>query len=44
MIEQLWRVWKHNKFVGYVVSPSEWEATKMAQKKFGSFVFVERLI
>jgi len=38
-----WRVWKDNRFAGYVVSPSEYGAYIQAQDKFGSHVWVERV-
>lgn len=40
-----WRVWKNNKFAGYVVACSEWLAIKNAENKFGkSYILVERMI
>ena len=38
-----WRVIKNNRWVGYVVSPSERDALRQATTKFGSHVWVERL-
>lgn len=39
-----WRVYKHNRFVGYVVANSETHALRQANEKFGSHVLVERIM
>ena len=39
----VWRVFKNNKFAGYVYSPSEIDAMRKASQKFGSYVFIERI-
>jgi hypothetical protein len=39
----VWRVWKNNRFAGYVQSPSEQNAYLLAKDKFGSFVWIERI-
>jgi hypothetical protein len=39
----VWRVWKNNRFVGYVNSPSEMYAYIKAKEKFGENVMVERV-
>lgn len=38
-----WRVWKNNRFVGYVESFSEHGAYVKAQEKFGDYIWVERM-
>jgi hypothetical protein len=38
----VWAVWSNNRLVGYVRSPSEWDALRLAKEKFGSYTFVER--
>lgn len=42
--EYIWRVYKLNKFVGYVLSFSAIDAMRKANDKFGSYVLIERLI
>ena len=37
-----WAVVKECRIVGYVKAYSEWDAIKMAEKKYGSRLFVER--
>lgn len=39
-----WRVFQHNRFVGYVVAMSELDALRKANDKFGSYVLVERIV
>lgn len=39
-----WRVIKNCRFVGYVVSPSEYGAIRQAEEKYGRGVWVERLV
>jgi len=41
-IGQSWIVFKDNKFVGYVISPSEIDALRKASEKFGSNTRIER--
>jgi hypothetical protein len=40
-MDYIWAVWKDNRLVGYVRSPSEWDALRLAKEKFGSYTFVE---
>ena len=37
-----WAVMQDCRIVGYVRAYSEWDAIKMAEKKYGSRLFVER--
>jgi hypothetical protein len=39
-----WRVFKNNRFAGYVVAMSETDAMRKATEKFGRYVWVERII
>lgn len=39
-----WRVWKNNRFVGYVVSASQYDAFIRATEQFGQNVWVERMV
>jgi hypothetical protein len=44
MHEYTWRVWKNNRFAGYVVANSEWQAIRAAEEKFGKYyILVERI-
>jgi hypothetical protein len=44
MSEYTWRVWKYNRFAGYVTAPGEWQAISAAEEKFGKgFILVERV-
>lgn len=38
-----WRVFKNNRFVGYVVSFSQYDAYRKAKDKYGENVWLERL-
>jgi hypothetical protein len=38
-----WRVFQHNRFVGYVVAMSEYDALRKAQEKYGDYILVERI-
>lgn len=38
-----WRVFQHNRFVGYVVSMSCMDAMRKANEKFGKYVWIERV-
>lgn len=38
-----WRVWKNNRFAGYVVSASQYGAYTRATEQFGQNVWVERV-
>jgi hypothetical protein len=38
-----WRVFQHNRFVGYVVSFSETDATRKASEKYGKDIWLERI-
>lgn len=44
MSEYTWRVMKNNRFAGYVLAVSEWEALRKANDYYGSYVWVERLV
>ena len=37
-----WAVMQDCRIVGYIRAYSEWDAIKMAEKKYGSRLFVER--
>jgi hypothetical protein len=39
-----WRVWKNNRFAGYVVSSSQYDAYIRATEQFGQNVWVERMV
>ena len=39
-----WAVWKNNRLVGYVKSPSEWDAIRLAHSNYGSCLYVERCL
>lgn len=39
----VWRVWKNNRFAGYVSSPSQFDAFLKARAKFGQNIWVERI-
>ena len=41
--QYVWRVFKNNKFAGYVYSPSEIDSMRKANQKFGSYVLIERI-
>jgi len=38
-----WRVFKNNRFAGYVVAFSESDAMRKATEKYGTYVWIERL-
>lgn len=40
----IWRVWKDNRFAGYVSSPSQFEAYIRASEKYGQNVWVEKTV
>lgn len=39
-----WRVWQNNRIAGYVTAVSEYEAYSKAVTKYGSYVWVERML
>lgn len=39
-----WRVVQNNRFVGYVMALSEWDALKKAGEKYGKNIWVERMV
>jgi len=39
-----WRVFQHGRFVGYVVSFSQYDAWRKAKDKFGSDIRIEKVI
>lgn len=39
-----WRVFQHNRFVGYVVALSETDAMRKAQDKYGRYIWIERVV
>lgn len=41
--EYIWRVYKFNKFIGYVLSFSAIDAMRKANDKFGSYILIERV-
>jgi hypothetical protein len=43
MIEYSWRVVKNNRFAGYVVAMSQWDALRKAEESYGKNVWVERI-
>jgi hypothetical protein len=38
-----WRVFSNNRFAGYVIALSEFDAMKKAQDKFGLYIWIERI-
>lgn len=38
----IWRVWKDNRFAGYVTSTSQFDAYSKARDEYGQNVWVER--
>lgn len=38
-----WRVFANNRFAGYVVAFSEYDAVRKAQEKFGKNIWIERI-
>lgn len=40
----VWRVWKNNRFVGYISSPSQYDAYIRATDEYGDNVWVERML
>lgn len=42
MREYTWQVWKFNRFAGYVLAFSEWEALAKAKQTYGDNLYVER--
>jgi len=39
-----WRVFAGNRFAGYVVALSEYDAYRKAQDKFGKNIWIERIV
>ncbi len=39
-----WRVFKNNRFIGYVVSFSQYDAYRKAKEKYGEYIWIERVI
>lgn len=39
-----WRVFQHNRFVGYVVAFSEIDAYRKANSKYGDYIWIERVV
>ena len=39
-----WRVFQNNRFVGYVVALSEYDALRKAQDKYGYYIWIEKMI
>lgn len=39
-----WRVFSNNRFAGYVIALSQIDAMRKAQEKFGSNVWIERMV
>lgn len=40
----IWRVWKNNRFAGYVSSPSQFDAYLKATAEYGENVWVEKTV
>jgi len=38
-----WRVYRNNRFIGYVIAASEIDAYRKAKEKYGDYVLVERV-
>jgi hypothetical protein len=38
-----WRVFKHNRFVGYVMAASMIDAERKAKEKYGDYLWLERV-
>lgn len=38
-----WRVFSNNRFAGYIVALSEYDAYRRAQEKFGKYIWIERV-
>ena len=43
MTEYIWRVMRDNRFAGYVVAMSQWDAERKAVEFYGKNIWVERL-
>ncbi len=43
MNEYVWRVMKDNRFAGYVLAMSSWDAERKATEYYGKNIWVERL-
>lgn len=39
-----WRIFSNNKFIGYVVAMSEFDAMKKAQNKYGKNIWIEKVM
>lgn len=39
-----WRVFQNNRFVGYIVALSETDAYRRAQDKYGSYIWIEKMV
>ena len=39
-----WRVFANNRFAGYIVALSEYDAYRKAQEKFGKNIWIERIV
>jgi len=39
-----WRVFQNNRFVGYVVAFSQYNAYAKAREKYGDYIWLERVI
>lgn len=44
MLQYHWRVMKNNRFAGYVLAISCWEAERKAAEYYGKNIWVERLL
>jgi predicted phosphatase len=44
MNEYVWRVMKNNRFAGYVLAMSSWDAERKATEYYGKNVWVERIL
>lgn len=39
-----WRVYRYNNLIGYVVASSQYNAYMVAKKKYGDFIWIERVL
>lgn len=44
MNEYVWRVMKNNRFAGYVLAMSSWDALRKAEESYGKNIWVERIL
>jgi hypothetical protein len=44
MSEYTWRVMRNNRFAGYVLAMSQWDALRKAEEYYGKHVWVEKIL